>query len=665
MSLILLCPGLANALSEVSSSAETAGFMSSVSDTVVVSARALGNTVNPSAAGMITVVDLSEETGNRDLADILGSTAGFQIRRYGGLGFAAVPSLRGSSAAQIRIFIDGLPVDDAQSGAVDLSLLPAERFERAEIHRGVVPGGLGGLGGAGSVNLITRKRTEGLKALVNVGSFGQKGGRLTWGKSSSNGLNSVLLMAHGRRADNNYKYLDNNQTFDNSEDDTTRTRENSWFEEYGFWGKGNLSTRMADLSFVAGFFRKDGGRPGPINYPSPDASVRLDRSDAQLQISMPAQLNISGSTTRVEQFLYDPENQIDDGFGGDIRSLSHDLTGRISWEPTLWTSESSLISSLDLTAGFERRTQWYEQWYGASDDPRRNRETDSFFAALQILALSQKVHVIPAWKYQVNTDDFPALPALPWLPEEEGVEHQRHDVSPSLGLVWEVVPDAWFVEGHVGQSVRIPTWVELFGHRGGIDGNRELQPEEISTADVALVWHPSENSSMRLAAFVAETGEAIVFTQNSPGTSRAQNIGATRNHGLEAEGIFSLPGSLLLQANATVQDPVDDSIQPHLNGKSLPYLSNVEMDLRLSRTLGLWRPWLECSFESEKYRDRANTELIKAEARTLWNAGLGWVLGPELEIFASVINLTNNQSYDIMQFPLPGRTWQMALRVNP
>ena len=114
--------------------------MMAASDTVVVSARAIGDAINPSAAGLVTVIDLEDETGQRDLADILGQTAGFQVRRYGGLGFAAVPSLRGSSAAQIRIFVDGLPLNDAQSGTVDLSLLPVERFSRIEINRGVMPG---------------------------------------------------------------------------------------------------------------------------------------------------------------------------------------------------------------------------------------------------------------------------------------------------------------------------------------------------------------------------------------------------------------------------------------------------------------------------------------------------------------------------------------------
>jgi outer membrane receptor protein involved in Fe transport len=637
-----------------------------VSDTVVVSARALGDAVTPSAGGLVTVIDLEEESGHRDLAEILGRTAGFQVRQYGGLGFAAVPSLRGSAAAQIRIFVDGLPLNDAQSGSVDLSLLSVERFSRAEVHRGIVPGGLGGMGGAGAVNLITRTRADGLDAGFFAGGFGSLGGRLNWGIASEDESRSILLLAHGRRADNDYEYLDNYQTFDNTADDTTRTRQNSWFEEWGLGGSGHLAAGPLDLRLNGGWFRKDGGRPGPINYPSPSATVRVDRLDGQIAVMLPRQLMVEMASARVEQFLFDPENEIDDGFDGDIRSVSTDLTGRMSWSPNLWLSNSSqsFLSRVNLTAGVERRNQWYSQWYGLEEDPRRNRQSDSAFASLPLAFFNELLQVTPAWRYQRNEDNFPPLPQFPWLDEEAGVQNIRHDVSPSVGLVWELARDTWFLEAHGSRSVRVPTWVELFGHRGGIDGNRDLQPEEISAADVAIVWNPSPGISNRLTAFVARTDQTIIFIQNSIGTSHAQNIGATHNRGLEWEGRFALPNHLDLQANATWQRPLDEGDQPEYNGNRLPYLSDVEIDVRLSRPFGLWRPWLEASYESEKYRDRNNTDLIRAPSRTLWNVGLTRVVGESLDLSAEVINLTDDRTYDVVQFPLPGRTWQVAMRLN-
>jgi len=658
--LALLCLGVASPVQ----GADTAAVVAA--DTVVVSARALGDAVTPSAAGLTTVVDLTDESGQSDLADVLGRTAGFQVRRYGGLGFAAVPSLRGSAAAQIRIFIDGLPLDDAQSGTVDLSLLPVERFSRVEIHRGVVPGGLGGMGGAGAVNLITRPDADGVDVSAFAGGFGSLGGRATWGVSGDDGRRSLLLMAHGRRADNDYEYLDNYQTFDETGDDTTRTRRNAAFEEWGVWGSGRLGVGSSDLHFTGGLFRKDGGRPGPINYPTPTVTVRLDRADGQVQADLPHAVSLVLAANRVEQVLYDPHNEIDDGFTGDIRSLSTDRTGRLSWSPAVWRAGAAdaVLSRVDLIAGADLRRQDYRQWYGVTGDPQRNRETRSAFASLPVGLFSDRLQVTPAWRYQRNADDFPPLPAWPGLPEAQNFQNVRHDVSPSVGLAWEVTPDTWFVEAHLARSVRIPTWVELFGHRGGIDGNRDLRPETITAADVAVVWRPSEQVSSRLAAFRAETDETIIFVQNSVSSSQARNIGATVTRGLEWEGRVQLTGLWRLDANATWQRAEDEGHQPAYRGNRLPYLSDLEIAARLAHRGHRWRPWLEVSHESPWYRDRANTPLIESDSRTLWNLGVTRLVGDSLEVSAEVINLTDDRTYDMVQFPLPGRTWQLALRAT-
>ena len=74
---------------------------------------------------------------------------------------------------------------------------------------------------------------------------------------------------------------------------------------------------------------------------------------------------------------------------------------------------------------------------------------------------------------------------------------------------------------------------------------------------------------------------------------------------------------------------------------------------------------------SSNYRDRANTELDKASARTLVNVGLAhdwypdWLgLAGVLSLAGEVVNLTDNAVYDVEGFPLPGRTWHLSLQVR-
>ena len=74
---------------------------------------------------------------------------------------------------------------------------------------------------------------------------------------------------------------------------------------------------------------------------------------------------------------------------------------------------------------------------------------------------------------------------------------------------------------------------------------------------------------------------------------------------------------------------------------------------------------------SANYRDRYNTELNKAPARTLLNLGVtrrwspSWLgEGGRLSASAEVVNLTNNDVYDVEGYPLPGRSWHLALKVE-
>lgn len=665
-------PGSAARAEAVLAPAEMAGALSPfVADTLVVRASALTDPVTPAAGGLVTRIELDEGQGGRDLAEQLARTAGLQVRRYGGAGFAAVPALRGASAAQIRVFLDGMPLNSAQTGEVDLSRLPVERFAAAEIHRGAVPAGWGGMGGAGAINLITRQRADGLDAGLFSGAWGDRGGRLTWGRSTAEGNASVLLMAHGRRADNDYSYRDHNQTFHTPADDTLRTRANAWFQEWGLWGSARGATGGLQARLSAGFFRKDGGRPGPLNYPSPAAAVRYQQATAQVSLTWRRDLTLEVSGARDRQYLYDAANQIDDGFGGTISSAGDDATARLSWTGPLWSAAlpAAAVTSIDLVAGFEERRQWFCQWYGDRADPLRGRRTRSAFAGVTVGLAGDRLQVLPSWRWQRNEDDFPPLPALPWLPEAPGSLHRRDDVSPALGAVWTISPERWFLQGHAARSVRTPTWIELFGHRGGIDGNRDLLPEEIASADVAVTWrHRDQVSFGRVAVFQAETRRTIIFVQNSPGTSKALNIGTTRTRGVEFEGCVAGPADLVFSGNLTVQRARDRGPDPAYLGNDLPFLSDVAAWLRVGRERGRWRPWLEIAWAGGKYRDRANTELDRAAARDQWNLGLARRVdlagGGQVTVTAEVVNLLDNTVHDIEQFPLPGRSWQLSARLN-
>ena len=647
---------------------EIAAAVIAFADTLLVSTGRAAGPGEPATASLVTRVDLDRESGFRDLGDLLGGIAGLQIARLGGWGASAVPSLRGSAAAQIRFFVDGIPLPDAQTGLAGFGRVPLDRLQAIEVHRGVVPAGLGGVGGAGAVNLITRDRDDGVDAVLETGAFGERGARATLGSAAADGSRAGLVMIHGHRVDNDFKYLDHNQTFHRTDDDTVRTRLNDRVEEYGAWGSGRWRRGALVARGTLGYSRRDGGRPGPLGYLTPHASVRYDRLDGQLRLDWAdGLLQADLAAGRGHEYLYDPQGEVGFAPPGTTHAASDDAYARLAWAPTL------IPDCLGLNTGLDWRGQWQvEDPSGpAGPDPERSRRAVSGFAAVSIDLFAARLRLVPTWRWQRTRDDFPAVPAFPWLPVADGADNQRDDISPSLGAVWTVRPSRIFVEAHAARTVRVPTWVELFGHRGGIDGNRALRPEEITTADLAISLHGESGYSARVAVFSAVTDDKIIFVQNSQRTSKARNLGRTEAGGIEIEGAVALPAGLDLTGNLTAQRVTDAGDDPAYHGNSLPFLPDVEGHARLGASLGRWRPWVEYSGMSANFRDRANTELDKAPARHLWNLGLARDWSPRwlgaagvLSLAGEVINLTDNAVYDVEGFPLPGRSWHLAVRLR-
>jgi iron complex outermembrane receptor protein len=632
-------------------------------DTLVILAAPILATPFPLGAGVITSLDLRDEPTGRDLATLLSSTAGLQVRRLGADGASAIPSLRGGSAAQVRLFLDGMPLPDAWDGGAALDMVPAERLTAVEIHRGVVPVALGGAGGIGAINLLTSRVPGHPFVEAAVGSFGARSLRAGTAWLSGDGLSGLDVMAHARRAENDFKYLDHRQTFHNDADDSVRTRANARVNEWGGWVGANRLAGRVSLRAGAGYLHRDGGRPGPLTYLTPHAKVRFERGDLRLRADLDhGLLTADVAAGRGDDRLYDPEGEFQRADPGVSRSLAHDLGSRVAWSP--WRGRV-VAPSLGVTW----RRQWQQDAFEDEVEPERRRTQAGVFAALELTV--GRVRLTPAWRWQHTTDEFPFVPRYPWekLPP---AQVRRDDRSPSVGAVWEALTGRLFVEAHAARASREPSWVELFGVRGGIDGNRDLKPETITSYDAAVTWRPGDGRwEARLAAFDAASDDKIIYVQHNQNASWAVNIGAARTRGLECEVAVGRQDLGRVTGNLTWQDARDRSGLPATDGKPLPFLPPVEARLYATLAAKGWTPWAELTYQAANSRDRIDTEIGRAPARTRLNLGLGRPLpapglgrSVTLHVSAVVENVTDSSVYDVEGFPLPGRTWRLTVALR-
>jgi outer membrane cobalamin receptor len=185
-------------------------------------------------------------------------------------------------------------------------------------------------------------------------------------------------------------------------------------------------------------------------------------------------------------------------------------------------------------------------------------------------------------------------------------------------------------------------------------------PEEIHGRDLGVQWTPGRGAALRLTVFRHDTEKTIIYHWAGLGISRPANIGRSTNHGAEFEGYLGR-GSAELTANVTWQEPRDaGGLDPTYEGKALPYLSDWDGFANLRWRLGDWRPGITVIYQSENYRTRYNRDIDRAPARTLVNLALAWHRGRGT-ITGEVLNLTDNDVYDVEGYPLPGRSVRVAL----
>ena len=104
---------------------------------IVVTATRIAVAVEDAPAPVQVVTSESlQNLGGKTVADALALVNGASVSDYGAAGGMKTISIRGLSAANVAILLDGNPVNNPQNGLVDLSLLPLSFVDRIEFISG-------------------------------------------------------------------------------------------------------------------------------------------------------------------------------------------------------------------------------------------------------------------------------------------------------------------------------------------------------------------------------------------------------------------------------------------------------------------------------------------------------------------------------------------------
>ena len=138
-----------------------------------------------------------------DLSGVIDKTSGIRIRETGGVGSGYNVSLNGFTGRQVRIFVDGIPMDNLGS-SFQINNIPVNMAERIDVYKGVVPIWLGSDALGGAINIITNTSQQNyLDLSYTYGSFNTHKTALNAGMTTKKGF-TVQLNAFQNYSDNNY-----------------------------------------------------------------------------------------------------------------------------------------------------------------------------------------------------------------------------------------------------------------------------------------------------------------------------------------------------------------------------------------------------------------------------------------------------------------------------
>ena len=517
---------------------------------------------------------------NSNAADMLARVSGVKMRETGGVGAEANINLNGFTGRHVRIFIDGVPMNEANA-SFRINNIPAELIERIEIYKGVVPVTFGADALGGAINVVTRKNRYNYGNLsYTFGSFNTHKSTLNLGQFLTDNI-SVELNAYQNYSDNSYKvfteYLDL-QTGSYSKEKRWFKRFHDRYHNETIIGRVNIfDEKWADkLSFA-------------LNY---------SQEDKQLQNANLMQKVFGGKYRKSHNYSSSVEYEKKNILNG----LSFFLTGRYdftttqnvdeearrySWtgeyEPMVTRGESQLQNTI-----FEGKTGYitshldyqlnekhsFQLTHTFSNYTRRNKNMlitnytlDSDFMRRvnekNISGLSYKFTPSERWNILAFGKYYNTAVTGPVIVSGYGSravyeEETHHTQAWGYGgaTTYQLLKPLQAKLSYE-KSFRLPTDTELFGDGDLEIGNYKLKPENSDNLNVNLSYQPA----FKVHSFLVEVGFAyryikdyiirsIISAGANEGSAGSRNHGKVLNMGVDAtlryfyKDVFSVGGNL-------------------------------------------------------------------------------------------------------------------------
>jgi len=576
-------------------------------------------TINSGFVQTIHADQISKAKNN--LADVLHGQAGVQIRDTAGLGSLTLASIRGKSADQLMVYVDGMLLNNTSGGGVDLSLISLNDIETIEVYKDFSPIEFPTASIGGVINIKTHRSGKDpyFKFLTGAGSFNTQ--KLSSIIKTNHKQQNINLSGEILRAENDYPYLYDNGTKLNSNDDIWTRRRNNEFSQINLRGSLGLKINQADtLNIYASIFNKHQGVA--TNLPTSNNERSLERKSHHIKFDWINKQNWLKNTDFKLDFSIKSEEQI---YDDRQQLLGHKpVYNRYvddNYSSGLYARYSA--DSLQHIANIKLNREKFTSEELIEDIDSRQGTRDILSVGLQSnLFFKNKIIIIsPALRWQSLHDSLDGSAQTIGNTELDPSVHYQY-YSPQIGIRFHI-KNYLTIKTNAAKYFRPPSFYELFGARGMLSAQDTLIPESGLNSDIGfeLTVYPRNKYLTQFiwnaAIFYSQINNEIVYGFNSQGEGFPSNIGNSEITGIENFFSFELFYETLLTSATTFQIP--DNTTHSDNIRYIPGRSILHQTFRLDRRSQKHHIFAEAIYEDGLYYDVANE--LPAESKLLFNAG--------------------------------------------
>ena len=424
-----------------------------------------------------------------NVSDLLQEITGIDVRRRGVGGVQGDLYIRGGGFDQTLLLVDGMKMDDAQTGHHTLNMiLPLYLIERIEVIKGPAARIFGQNAFNGAINIVTKDVTGEKKQIdmslkeISYGSFEQKN-----------------ISAVTKIITNKTKSL---ISFSNNNSDGYR--HNTDYKRNNYFVKTSFNLKSSPIDVIASFTENKFGANG--FYASPSATEQYEETQASL---LGVSTTINSEKLSIKPRLYWRRGQDEYIYIRDNPSVYRNLhkTNKVSAELS-----GSYFSNSGVTGfGIDLSTVNIS----SNNLGEHDRTTVNLFVDHTFKLFDEKLVLSPGIAVSYFSDmSFHSFPGI--------------DLGYNINSNFKLY-------SNIGKTFRIPTYTDLYYSDRTTIGNENLNPESATSTELGFKYNTS-NFKISGALFNRKAKNIIDYVkENEDDLWNAQNIGSLKTKGFELD----------------------------------------------------------------------------------------------------------------------------------